>query len=77
MLRNTFQTITRLCDLAAKYPDLRLCQIIGNAVPAEVAQKYNNDFYYVEDEQLLQWLEEYDHKITKEALERASKQGKD
>ena len=36
-----------------KYPDLRLCQLLGNCFGY-------NDLYYVEDEILLKHLEHYD-----------------
>ncbi len=61
--RNTIRAVEKLREMATKYPDLRLCQIIGNAVPSEEAKKRNNDFYYVEDDQLIQWLDEFDRKL--------------
>ena len=52
--------ITRLSE---KYPDLRICQLIGNAIPAEEAARRDNDIYYIEDAQLLQWLRSYEELI--------------
>jgi len=40
--------------ISEKYPELRLCQILGNSYPL-------NDMYYVEDEVLLNRLIEYYH----------------
>lgn len=53
MTPELLNTVVRLSN---KYPSLRLCQLIGNAVPSEEAQRRNNDLYYVKDEQLLEWL---------------------
>jgi len=51
--RQLLSTIERL---SAKYPALRLCQLIGNATPPEEAKRRGNDLYYVEDSVLNQWL---------------------
>ena len=48
-----------LCWLIQKYPNLRLCQLICNAVPPEELARRNNDLYYVEDAELLDWLRSY------------------
>lgn len=60
MRRGVIQAIDRL---SSKYPDLRITQLIGNATPSEEAQKLNNDLYYVEDSQLLEWLLGYERKL--------------
>ena len=75
-LRDNVTVADRVRELLGKYPDLRLCQLIGNAVPSEEAQRRNNDFYYVEDKQLLQWLEEYDQKIQEAAQVQAAQRPK-
>lgn len=58
--KELLRTIDRL---SARYPALRICQLIGNAVPSEEAQRRGNDLYYVEDSQLLQWLLDYERKV--------------
>lgn len=59
----TPELLDAVVRLSKKYPNLRLLQLIGNAVPTEEARRRNNDFYYVDDRQLLQWLQEYEAKI--------------
>ncbi len=48
-------TITRL---STKYPDLRVCQLIGNSLPAGQI-----DIYYIEDSELLQYLLQFEKKV--------------
>ena len=45
--------ISRLC------PELRLCQLIANVVPEEVAERNQNDVYYITDLELLRYLKDY------------------
>lgn len=58
--RELDETLQRLRH---KYPDLRLTQLIGNAVPSPEAMRRGNDLYYVTDEDLLHWLRQYEAKI--------------
>ena len=67
--RNNIAVVRRLEELLQKYPDLRLCQLIGNAVPSAEAARRNNDFYYLPDEQLLEWLDEFERKVSEAALQ--------
>ena len=46
-------TISRLC------PELRFCQLVANVVPAEVAERNNNDVYYITDLEMLRYLKAY------------------
>ena len=64
--------IERLYQMIVKHPELRLCQLIGNAVPAEEAKRLNNDLYYVEDKQLIGWLDDFDHQVQAAATEEAA-----
>ncbi len=56
----TPELLTELARLSNKYPGLRLCQLIGNAIPREEAAKRDNDIYYIDDAQLLKWLKAWD-----------------
>ena len=40
-------------------PNQRICQIIGNAIPADVFIDNNNDTFYVTDWELAGWLQDY------------------
>ena len=53
------QLLALLGRLSAKYPALRICQLIGNAVPWG---NQAGDHYYVEDSQLITWLHEFETK---------------
>ena len=64
--------LNKLRAMLIKYPGLRLCQLIGNAVPADVARKCKNDFYYVEDARLVDYLTIYDSKVQNAALKEAA-----
>ena len=46
-------TIARLC------PSLRFCQLVSNVVPEEVAERNQNDLYYITDLELLRYLKDY------------------
>ena len=59
----TPELLTEITRLSEKYPELRLCQLIGNALPAEEREKRDNDIYYVEDAELLRWLREFESKM--------------
>ena len=48
--------------IAVKRPSLRVGQIIGNAVPSDVATRVNNDFYYLPDADMLTYLQDYEKK---------------
>ena len=48
-----------LDKIQKKAPSLRLGQVIGNAVPADVMDRINNDLYYMPDEELLGYLTTY------------------
>ncbi len=53
-------TIARLSE---KFPQLRVMQLISNAVPQEVQNRMNNDLYYLENGALLEYLLEYEQKM--------------
>jgi len=69
--RELDETLQRLRH---KYPDLRLTQLIGNAVPPPEATRRGNDLYYVTDEDLLGWLRQYEAKIDELRRERQGDQ---
>ncbi|KKL26206.1 hypothetical protein LCGC14_2397660 [marine sediment metagenome] len=50
-------TIARMSE---KHPHLRVMQLISNAIPHEVHERLNGDFYYVEDEALTGYLLAYE-----------------
>jgi hypothetical protein len=57
-MTNTFETITRILnDIHRARPDLRLGQIIGNALPPNL----NGGSYYASDADLLRYLREYQY----------------
>ena len=49
-------TITRL---STKFPSLRICQLVGNSLPA---MRWT-DVYYIEDSELLQYLLQFEKKV--------------
>jgi len=49
------QVLKVVAALWAKYPKLRLCQLLGNATI-----QFARDPYYVEDERLMEMLKKYD-----------------
>ncbi len=59
------QVCNTLARLSEKYPQLRVMQLIINAVPTEIYTQLNNDLYYVENEALLGWLLEYEQDIAR------------
>lgn len=56
------RVLDEMLRLLQKYPSLRVCQLIGNSIPTEELQRRENDIYHIEDEQLLQWLREFESK---------------
>jgi hypothetical protein len=40
-------------------PSLRVCQILGNAIPADRLVANGHDTYYITDEELAGWLQDY------------------
>ncbi len=44
--------------IAELCPMLRVCQIIGNAVPYEVAKARKNDIYYISDKEMAGYLQD-------------------
>jgi len=58
-MTDRYRVLRQLVRISNRNPDLRICQIIGNAVPPEEAKKRNNDIYYIEDADLLKWLEAF------------------
>ncbi len=59
----TTELLAELTRLSKEYPDLRLCQLIANAIPTGEIAKRNNDIYYIEDAQLLEWLRTYEARM--------------
>ncbi len=57
------QVCNTLARLSEKYPQLRVMQLISNAVPQDIHTMLNHDLYYVENEALLGWLLEYEQEI--------------
>jgi hypothetical protein len=45
--------------ISERFPELRLCQILGNCYPRREPGYPRGDMYYVEDEDLLNKLIEY------------------
>lgn len=50
-------TITRMCK---KQAALRVMQLISNCIPPDVNERLNGDLYYLDDEDLLSYLLEYE-----------------
>lgn len=67
----TPELLDTVVRLSKKHPSLRLCQLIGNAIPTEEAQRRNNDIYYIEDRELLKWLLEFEDKVEAERAKRS------
>lgn len=49
-----------LDEISLRAPSLRICQIIGNAIPAEELERRGKDIYYIEDEDLLKYLRDFE-----------------
>ncbi len=56
----TTELLAELTRLSKEYPDLRLCQLIANAIPAGEVVRRHLDIFYIEDAQLLEWLLTYE-----------------
>ncbi len=52
--------ILALTEIMKRAPDLRVCQIFGNAIPHEELARRNNDIYYIEDDDLLRYLRTFE-----------------
>ena len=67
--KEVLQVLNRLSD---RYPQLRICQLVGNVLPAEIV-----DPYYLEDSELLKHLIAFEGKMNavREAGERAFRKG--
>ena len=52
-----------IARLSQKYPMLRLCQLICNAIPPEELARRSKDLYYIEDSKLLDWLLRYEQAV--------------
>ena len=53
------ELLAELTRLSEKYPELRLCQLIANAIPPQEYARRGKEIYYIEDSQLLDWLLTY------------------
>lgn len=40
-------------------PSQRVCQIINNCIPPDILTLRNNDTFYITDEELAGWLQDY------------------
>ena len=58
------ELLQTLRTMSACYPHLRVGQLIGNALPPEIV-----DIYYVEDSDLLKYLEKYEETIALQGCE--------
>lgn len=56
------QVLNLMTQLLQKYPSLRVQQLLGNVIPSEVAKRVNYDHYYLPDEELLGYLEDFANK---------------
>ncbi len=46
--------------IVTKSPSLRVMQVLGNAIPSEVAGRYNHDMYHLPETELLGYLLKYE-----------------
>lgn len=53
-------TIARMSE---KHPHLRVMQLIVNAIPQDVIVKLHHDLYYVDNEELLKYLLDYEQAV--------------
>jgi hypothetical protein len=58
-MKTNFRALEVMGIILRKFPSLRIGQLIGNVVPSEVAERMHKDFYYLPDEELLGYLEDY------------------
>ncbi len=65
--QDLLQAIGRMSD---RFPDLRICQLISNAIPLGCGK----DIYYIEDAELLDWLLAYEAKVMAAAINRPGQQ---
>ena len=52
-----YHALTRISE---RHPQLRVMQLISNCIPPDVLDRLNHDLYYVENEELLRYLLEYE-----------------
>lgn len=57
------QLLGTLTSLSNRFPQLRVAQLISNAIPSEELQRRGNDIYYIKDVDLLSYLREYESKL--------------
>ena len=62
MTEERMRVLGALAKAAARFPNLRLGQIIGNAIPPTPSGPGS---YYASDAELAQWLEAYTRKAGK------------
>lgn len=53
-------TIARLSE---KHSNLRVMQLIVNAIPQDVIEKFHSDLYYIDNEELLKYLLDYEQEM--------------
>ena len=51
------KTITRMIE---RHPSLRVMQLVSNCIPPDVNERLSGDLYYLDDEELLGYLLEYE-----------------
>ena len=57
------EVLAVLYRIVEKCPSLRMLQVLGNAIPSEVAARYNHDMYHLPDDELLGYLLKFEEEI--------------
>lgn len=58
--KETIKEIAALTEKLCTQHGLRIMQLLGNAIPQDILERYNNDLYYLPDAELLEFLTAYD-----------------
>lgn len=65
--------IMALIEIMNLAPSLRVCQIIGNAIPTEELQRRNNDIYYIQDDELFVHLRAFEELLIRQDWKKEKK----
>ena len=53
------QVCSTIIKMAKTHPSLRMMQLIINSIPPDVVERLDGDFYYLDNEELLEYLLAY------------------
>jgi len=62
---NNVKVLVLLDQIITKSPSLRVLQVLGNAIPSEVAERYSHDMYSMPEDELVGYLKDYIELVSK------------